>query len=616
MTDANQNLTAESRIPTISRALATYLRIVVVAWKASPSLTLIAALMTIVNGVVPVIVIYMTKVIVDAVIMTVQDDGSWQVVLVPLLLLLVLWSFEMISVLTVPLIQFVLGEKTYTFVTEALLKKVSRLGLAYFDSPELHDRIYRASQQSHRIWGMSMSLISSISSLITTVGALILISALLHPLAFVILIVGVIPRIWVDKMIVDREFTVERSLARTQRIWLYMLDILTSRTHAKEIRVYGIANFFLNKFRDARESYVNTTFRLNIKFAKWTTALGAVTNLGIVVVYAFAVIEALGKRVTIGDLAAIFQAARTTSDQLLSLFWDAQSIYASGLEATHFFDFIDSDLPHIDGALIPWEEESTTKYPNPVVKGITFEDVSFSYPSSTTEVLKNLTFTIPAGQKVAFVGENGAGKSTIIKLACRLYDPTRGRILIDDLDMRSIDVDSIPGNIGTIFQDYSTYSLTAAENIALGNVTQVDDKRKIEEAAKQGGAFDFISRLDKGFDTYLGRELEEGTDLSGGEWQRVAISRAAMSDGSILILDEPTSALDAYQENELYQRIFEMTKERTVIFVSHRFSTVRMADLIMVLEDGKIVEAGSHEELMEGEGSYKKMFSLQASRYS
>lgn len=616
MTNSIQDSVDEDRNPTVANVLSTYLRAVKLLWNASPSITLTTLLVMTVNGVVPVIVIYMTKVIVDSVLVIVQDGGSWQLVFVPLLLLFGLWCFETISSLTAPLLDYVLQQKTDTIVAEEVLMKVSRIDLAYFDSPELHDRMHRASRRYGHISGMAILLFQTMQSVITTVGALVLVSVILHPLAFVVLVIGVIPRIWVEKLIADREFTVEKSLARTERTWMYMFDILTSRLHAKEVRVYGTANFFLNKFREARQYFVSTTFRLNVKFAKWSVALGAVANLGIVLVYAFAVIEALGKRVTVGDLAALFQAARTTSEQLMVLFHSVGSIYAAGLEASHIFDFLDSDLPHVDGALIPWEGESTHAYPSSIVKGITFEDVSFRYPTSSNAVLENLSFTISAGQKVAFVGENGAGKSTIIKLACRLYDPTEGRILIDDMDMRSIEVDSIPGSIGTIFQDFSTYSLTAAENIALGDVAHIKNTGKIEEAAKQGGAFDFISRLDEGFDTFLGRQLEEGTDLSGGEWQRVAISRAAMASGSILILDEPTSALDAYQENELYQRIFNMTKDKTVIFVSHRFSTVRMADVILVLEDGKIVETGSHDELMQRNGSYMRMFSLQASRYA
>ena len=616
MSTTDRNLTAVERIPTILRSLSTYFRVVGLVWKASAPLTLLTALLMIVSGAVPVVVIYMTKVIIDAVVATIQEGGSWQVLFFPIGLLFTLWTLEAVAGLVAPLIQFMLHEKTYNVVATAMLTKVSRLDLAYFDSPELYDRIQRGFNQWGYVGTMIFSLISTLQALITTVGALVLISAILHPLAFVVLMIGVAPTLWLQKLIADREFTVERALTRTQRIWFYMQHILSARQYAKEIRVYGTGDFFLDRFRSARTSYMNTTFRLNVKFAKWTVGLGTVSNLGILAVYAFAALEALAKRVTIGDLAALFQAARTTSDQLQSLFRSTVQIYEFGLEATHFFDFMDEELPYINGALKEWEGEKTNEFPNPLVEGITFKDVSFSYPSSTREVLDNLSFTIPAGQKVAIVGENGAGKSTIIKLACRLYDPTDGEILVDNMDMRSIDLDSIPGNIGTIFQDYATFDLTVAENIGLGDVAQIDNTEKIKEAAKQGGAFNFISKLEKGFDTFLGREYEEGTDLSGGEWQRIAISRAAMADSAVLFLDEPTAALDAYQENELYQRIFEMTENRTVIFVSHRFSTVRMADIVLVLENGKIVESGSHEDLMHQDGSYKKMFSLQASRYN
>ena len=299
---------------------------------------------------------------------------------------------------------------------------------------------------------------------------------------------------------------------------------------------------------------------------------------------------------------------------LESFFRAIGRLYEDTLFAENLLSFLDLSPDSVEGALSRGNQ-SQIRVPRPIQQSIEFRNVSFHYPRSDRLVLKDLSFTLRPEETIAVVGENGAGKTTLVKLLARFYDPSEGVILLDGKDLREYDLEDLRHQIGVIFQDFIRYDLTVKENIGLGQIEHVDNMNRIVHASEQGGTSSLIAGLPKGFDTVLGRTFEEGVDLSGGEWQRLALSRAFMRDAPILILDEPTAALDAFAEYEIYERFAELTGGKMTIFISHRFSTVRMASHILVLQNGELIEEGSHDGLMREEGQYARMFNIQAERY-
>ncbi len=335
---------------------------------------------------------------------------------------------------------------------------------------------------------------------------------------------------------------------------------------------------------------------------------------GTACIWGYAVIRAVGRHITIGDIALAFQAADRSRTGLVSLFRNLGSFYEHTIFAANLFRFLDIDPTSIEGAPTP-PTKSPLPMPKILNKGIEFRNVSFRYPRSDRFILKNVSFSIKEGESVAIVGENGAGKTTLVKLLTRFYDPTEGIVFLDGKDLRDYDPKELHRQIGVIFQDFVRYDLSAKENIGFGQVEFLEDKEKIHDAAEKGGSSEIIRKLPEGFNTILGKAFDEGVDLSGGEWQKLALSRAFMRHAQILVLDEPTAALDAFAEYEIHKRFVDLTSDKTTIFIFHRFSTVRMAQHILVLQNGKLVEEGSHGDLMNLNGLYTNMFNAQADRY-
>jgi ATP-binding cassette subfamily B protein len=355
---------------------------------------------------------------------------------------------------------------------------------------------------------------------------------------------------------------------------------------------------------------------MGIRFSQETYAflLGLLSMVGTASIWAYAVIKAVGGHITVGDVALAFQAAERGRSGLDSLFRNLGQFYEHTIFAGTLFRFLDFNPSSIQGALAP-PPESPRTIPKNLKEGIEFRNVSFHYPRSERFVLRNLSFTIKADESVAIVGENGAGKTTLVKLLARFYDPTEGAIYLDGHDLREYDLEDLRRQIGVIFQDFVRYDLSVQENIGFGQVEFIDDQEKITRAAEKGGSLDIIRRLPQGFNTILGRTFEEGVDLSGGEWQKIALSRAFVRDAQILILDEPTAALDALAEYDIFVRFADLTADKTTVFISHRFSTVRMAQHIVVLQQGELTEEGTHDQLIAHNGRYAEMFNAQAERY-
>ncbi len=339
--------------------------------------------------------------------------------------------------------------------------------------------------------------------------------------------------------------------------------------------------------------------------------------MGCAFTYGYAIVKAVGGQITLGDLTLYFQVANQVQSYLTNAFYQIANFYEFGLKEHVFYEFMDMNClqNRSQNKSIKMRFPKRRSFPHPLRFGIELRNVSFKYPESERYVLKNVSFVIPARKKIAFVGENGAGKTTLVKLILGLYDPTEGEILLDGYPLHEYNREDLWRHMSVIFQDFGQYELTIRENIGFGYIEKIEDIDYIRAAAEKAGIRELIERLPKGYESYLGRYFEDPVDLSGGEWQKIALARLFMSDSDVLILDEPTASLDVRSEYQFYKRVDELTRGKTVILISHRFSTVRMADEILVIKDGRIVESGSHEELMAMKGLYAEMFNMQASRY-
>ena len=457
----------------------------------------------------------------------------------------------------------------------------------------------------------SMGLIQQSFSMLAIVSLL----SILHPLAIVVLIATALPRIFMEGHIARKRFDLDAELIRNGRLIDYMRRLLTERDSVKEVRTFRLRGLFVSRFERYRDIYMTKLRQLMLHFLRFNMALNLLSLVGVASIWAYAVLQAVLARISIGDLALVFQAAQNSRASLGALISSGGGVYENALFATRFFDLMDLDPQSVEGALAAPRVQPPAALPQTIEQGIEFRNVSFKYPSSDKRILNDVSFTIPAGKTVAIVGENGAGKTTLVKLLSRLYDPSVGSVLLDGRDLRDYDLGAYRRSDSVVYQDFFRYDLSASDNIGLGRVDAIGERPLVAAAAEKAGADDIIRRLPNGYETVLGKTFDEGVDLSGGEWQHLAIARAFMSDAQILILDEPTAAVDAFREHRLYEQFAQMARNKTVIFISHRFSTVRMADLIVVIDDGRVIETGSHDELMAQDGKYAAMFSTQAARY-
>jgi ATP-binding cassette subfamily B protein len=377
---------------------------------------------------------------------------------------------------------------------------------------------------------------------------------------------------------------------------------------AKEVKIFGLSNFLIDRYIRLATDFYAANRKLALRRASWGGVFTAIGTIGYYLAYAYIVWRTLTGEFSIGDLtflAGSFRRLRTLIEGLLSSF---SSTAGQALYLDDLFTFFDVK-PEI---LSP---KDPRPFPKPIREGFVFEDVGFRYPGAERWAVRHLSFTLQAGEVLALVGENGAGKTTLVKLITRLYDPDEGRILLDGHDLRDYSLEELRGNIGVIFQDFVRYNLTAADNIAVGRIDARDDRTRIENAAEESQADDVIERLPSGYDQMIGKRFKNGVELSGGEWQKIAIARAYMREAAVLILDEPTAALDARAEYEVFRRFKELSEGKTAIIISHRFSSVRMADRILVLADGMVEATGTHEELLTQQGRYAELFELQAAGY-
>ncbi len=595
-----------------------YPRCLKLVWQAGRWVAICAFGLSILNSVVPVAQVWISKVAIDTVVDSLGDNSGthaidWLELLSPIGAILAVWMAGGVCQSASRMLSEQLGQQVRNYSQALIFRKASEMDMAFFENSEFFDEMEKARGEGYRANNLAVLSVSIVSSSVSTIAMLALLLHL-HWAAVLILVATTLPQVVVAGYFAGRRFALEGAVTRNRRISDYLSRLLGSREAVKEIRIFGLHQELLKRFTGYWNTYVKQSTRLKFRQEKLGFLFGALSMAGTAAIWGYAVVRAAGRQITVGDVALAFQAAERSRSGLVSLFTDLGYFYEHSIFAGILFKFLDLERSSVDGALAPIPD-SPAPVPKRIDRGIEFHNVSFRYPGTDRFVLKDLSFTITAGESAAIVGENGAGKTTLVKLLARFYDPTEGVILLDGKDLRDYDPKDLHRHIGVIFQDFVRYDLSARENIGFGQVDRLQVEDEIADAARKGGATEVVTKLPRGFDTILGRTLDEGVDLSGGEWQKVALSRAFMRRAQILILDEPTAALDAYAEYELHRQFAELTTGKMTIFISHRFSTVRMARHILILRDGQLVEEGSHEELMGTGGLYADMFNTQAEHY-
>jgi ATP-binding cassette, subfamily B, bacterial len=500
-----------------------------------------------------------------------------------------------------------LADRYTHHVSVEVMRKAATLDLTVYEDPLFYDRLERARVQATD----RLAMIQQMGRLIQQSVTAIAFSAVLvfySPLLLLLLVLGVVPAFLGESHFAFLTYAKNFRQTPLRRQMDYLRQLGGSKEAAKELKLFRLSEFLTRRFTALSQTIYNENVALNRRRLFWGAVLSIVGQLGYYGAYALSIFRTIQGHLSVGDLTLITAAIMQAMSNIQQAFSTASGVADQALFLTDLLAFFAME-PAVKS------RPNGLRAPRPIARGFEFENVSFAYPGTTRRVLQNFSFTLEPGERVALIGENGQGKTTIVKLITRLYDPTEGRILLDGVDLREYDLADLHAEIGVIFQDFVRYEMTAHENIAVGRVDSDHTPEDIDRAAGKSLARAVISRLPRGYEQMLGRRFDGGVDLSGGEWQKLALARAYLRDAQLLILDEPTAALDARSEFEVFQRFAELTCGKTALFISHRFSTVRMADRIVVLESGRLVEEGSHSKLLGLGGRYAEMFEMQAASY-
>jgi ATP-binding cassette subfamily B protein len=503
------------------------------------------------------------------------------------------------------------------YVFEQIMRKCNEFDLAYFEQPANINKLEKAMRGSiQSAWNLLRMLLWTLEGSLTAISCL-LVLARLHPLAPLVVLLTTAPQMYYSSRYSLDRWQLHKD-DETERIRYYYAWLMREAQTMKEIKFFGLADYLLERYKHYTGVYNEKEEDLVKRHQMGEFFSSAVSYLGSSAIWLYICFGAVLKFVTIGDAVMFISTTTMCQQNLLGLFSQGGSLYQHILFLGDLFIILDQDPREVVGALEhrPAPVEGYDLVPSTIEKGIEFRNVSFAYPGAERPILRNLSFTLPPGTTVAVVGKNGAGKSTLVKLLLRLYDPNEGEILLDGTNIKDFDPLELRRKASVVFQDFANYALTLRENIGFGDLPHINDTAQIDWAAREAGLQDVVERSALGYETPLTRHYSDsGEELSGGEWQKVGLARGFMRTSPIVILDEPTASLDAFAEQEIFDAFSSVTKGRLAVLISHRFSTVRMAKTILVLDEGQLVESGSHEELMEQNGLYASMYTAQADRY-
>ena len=577
-------------------------------WETGPGLTIGTVVLRLVSAVIPVGQLWVGKLIIDQVVQAIRGRASdphriW----VFLAYEIALAVLSDLLARAVNLCDSLLGDKFTNHVSLQLMEHASRLDLVSFEDPVFYDKLERARRQTTARLGM-LGIIASMSqqfvTLLTLLGAVVAFS----PWFLVLLVAAVIPSFLGETRFAMLAYSILYRWTPERRELDYLRMLGASSQSAKEVKIFGLGQHLADRSRALFDRFYQENKALAIKRAISGSLLNLLPTAGYYGAYVLILIRTLAGAMTVGSLTFVAGAFARSRVLIESLFGSLNNIAEQALYIKDLFDFLET-RPNIVSPL------NALPAPRPIQSGFEFRDVSFAYPGSERQVLRRVSFRFDAGERIALIGENGAGKTTLVKLLARLYDPTGGVILLDGVDLREYDVDSLRAEIGVIFQDYMRYDMLVRENIGFGRIEELQNQQRIQSAARKSLAEPLIAQFASGYEQMLGRRFENGVDLSAGQWQKVALARAYMRDAQVLILDEPTASLDARAEYEVFLRFADLTRDRMAVLISHRFSTVRMADRILVLADGELIEQGTHQQLVALGGRYAELFELQAAGY-
>jgi ATP-binding cassette, subfamily B, bacterial len=583
-------------------------RLVRLIWRTSPTLTLATMVMRIFGSVFPVALLYVGKLIIDEVVRLIAQPGDdpaqlWVWVGVELGLAVLT---DVVSRGT-SLLDMLLGDRFAHQSSVDLMRHAATLDLYQFENPQFYDKLEKARQQTSVRSALLAQLLAQAQDLVSIVALAAGLIAF-NPWLLVILLVAVVPSFLGETYFNSLRYNLFGWWTPLRREIDYIRYVAASDVTAKEIKTFNLSPFLIGRYEDLSVRFNTDNQKLNIRSAAWGSLFFSFGTLSYYGAYVLILARAVQGAISVGDLTFLAGSFLRMRGLLQSLMGRFSDVASKAMYLQDYFDFFDIQ-PEIVS------RPAAQPIPRPVRQGFVFENVGFKYPNSEKWAIRGLHFELRTGEKLALVGENGAGKTTLTKLLARLYEPTEGRILLDGVDLRDYDVADLRENIGIIFQDFVKFSFKAGENIAVGSIGELADQTKIERSAQKSLADLLIQKLPKGYDQMLGKRFNDGVDLSGGEWQKIAIARAYMRNAQLLILDEPTSALDARAEHEVFVRFAELIDGKSAVLISHRFSTVRMAGRILFLENGTLREIGSHEELLALDGKYAELFRLQAKGY-